>query len=292
MKRPPILKGLEEIAGRYEGFILDLWGVIHDGVKPYPGVLETLNRLKDLGKRTVLLSNAPRRAEVLVGVMTNMGVERSLYSGVMSSGEATYLELAARSDPFFAALGRKLYHLGPDRDVNVYADLDYQRVMRVAEADFILNTGPVEFEHSLADYEAVLKEAATRHLPMVCANPDKVVMRLGLPVVCAGAIADRYRQLGGEFVERGKPDPAIYPPCLELLGISDKTKILAVGDALHTDIAGANAAGIDGLLVTCGIHAAELGLAWGDSPDPDRLEELYRQHGQRPTAVLPTFRWS
>jgi HAD superfamily hydrolase (TIGR01459 family) len=292
MTRPPILSGLAEIAGRYDGFILDLWGVVHDGVKPYPGVLETLGHIKDLGKRAVLLSNAPRRAEVLVGVMTNMGVERSFYSGVMSSGEATYLELAARSDPFFAALGRKLYHLGPDRDINVYEGLDYERMTKVSEADFILNTGPVEFEHSLADYEEVLQEAAARHLPMVCANPDKLVMRLGVPVVCAGALADRYRELGGEFVERGKPDPAIYPPCLELLGISDKSKVLAVGDALHTDIAGANAAGIDSLLTTCGIHAAELGTGWGEEPDPEKLENLYRQHGQRPVAVISTFRWS
>jgi HAD superfamily hydrolase (TIGR01459 family) len=292
MSETPILSGLAEIAGDYDGFILDLWGVLHDGVKPYPGTLEVLNRLKAAGKRSVLLSNAPRRAEVLVEVLTNMGIERSLYSGIMSSGEATYLELAARSDPFFAALGRRLYHLGPDRDINLYVDLDYQRVAKVSEADFILNTGPVEFEHSLADYESVLQEAAARHLPMVCANPDKLVMRLGVPVVCAGAIADRYRELGGDFVERGKPDPAIYPPCLELLGISDKSKVLAIGDALHTDIAGAKAAGIDSLLTTCGIHAAELGAGWGEEPDPEKLENLYRQHGQRPVAVISTFRWS
>ena len=292
MIRPPILSGLAEIAGRYDGFILDLWGVLHDGVKPYPGTLEVLNRLKAAGKRSVLLSNAPRRAEVLVEVLSNMGIERSLYSGIMSSGEATYLELSARSDPFFAALGRKLYHLGPDRDINLYVDLDYERVAKVSEADFILNTGPVELEHSLADYEEVLREAAARHLPMVCANPDKLVMRLGVPVVCAGAFADRYRELGGKFVERGKPDPAIYPPCFELLGISDKSKVLAVGDALHTDIAGAKAAGIDSLLTTCGIHAAELGAGWGEEPDPEKLENLYRQHGQRPVAVISTFRWS
>jgi HAD superfamily hydrolase (TIGR01459 family) len=291
MIRPPILPGLADIAGRYDGFILDLWGVVHDGVKPYPGVLEALGRIKALGKRAVLLSNAPRRAEVLVGVMTNMGVERSLYNGVMSSGEATYLELAARSDPFFAALGRKLYHLGPDRDINVYADLDYERVLKVSEADFVLNTGPVEFEHSLADYEAVLREAAARRLPMVCANPDKVVLRLGVPVVCAGAIADRYRELGGKFVERGKPDPAIYPPCLELLGIKDKSKVLAVGDALHTDVAGANAAGIDALLITGGIHGSELGVSWGENPSPEKLDELYRQHKQKPVAAMAAFRW-
>jgi HAD superfamily hydrolase (TIGR01459 family) len=291
MSHPPILSGLAEIAERYQGFILDLWGVIHDGEKPYPGVLDALNRFKAAGQRVVLLSNAPRRAEILAEVMTNMGVERLLYSGIMSSGEATYLELAARSDPFFAALGRRLFHLGPDRDINVYADLDYERVMKVAEADFVLNTGPVEFEHSLTDYESVLQEAAARHLPMVCANPDKVVMRLGVPVVCAGAIADRYRQLGGQFIERGKPDPAIYPPCLELLGISDRSKILAVGDALHTDIAGANAAGIDALLITGGIHAAELGVTWGENPSPEKLNQLYRQHGQSPIAAMAAFRW-
>lgn len=285
-----ILKNFATLAGRYDGFILDLWGVIHDGTKPYPGAVETLARLKDAGKSTVLLSNAPRRGGALVEQMANMGIERDLYGAVMSSGEAVHLELQARTDPFFARLGRRLYHLGPDRDRNVFENLDYDSVL-LEQADFILNTGPVSFEDSVADYEDVLSQGAKRGLPMICANPDITVIRLGVPIVCAGALAERYKELGGTVTQRGKPDPAIYPTCLQALNLKPGQKVLAVGDGLHTDIAGANAAGIDSALVAGGIHRAELGLDWGEMPNPEAVTKLLAAHAATPTAVIPTFRW-
>lgn len=286
-----ILDGFEGLALRYDGFILDLWGVIHDGTKPYPHAVDTLERLKALGKPTVLLSNAPRRGAALIEAMEKMGIDRALYGAVMSSGEAVHLELAARSDPFFAKLGKRLYHLGPERDRNVFEGLDYQDVP-LGEADFVLNTGPVEFEHGLELYEDALRQAAERGLPMVCANPDITVMRLGAPIVCAGALARRYEELGGIVAQRGKPDPAIYPVCLKALGLKPGQRPLAVGDGLHTDIQGANAAGVDCALVAGGIHLAELGgLAWGETPRAPDLERLFQRHGARPTAVVPVFRW-
>ncbi|TAN48214.1 MAG: TIGR01459 family HAD-type hydrolase [Rhodospirillales bacterium] len=287
---PEILPGLAALAGRYDAFILDLWGVIHDGTKPYPGAGDTLARLKALGKSTVLLSNAPRRAHALIEAMTGMGIARDLYGGVMSSGEAVHRELKDRTDPVFAGLGKRLYHLGPERDRNVFAGLDYQDAP-LDQADFVLNTGPVDFSESVADYETVLQQAARRRLPMICANPDITVIRLGVPVVCAGALAERYRELGGHVAERGKPDPAIYPVCLELLGLKPGQKALAIGDGLHTDILGANAAGIDSALVAGGIHRAELGLAWGASPSAQGIEKLLAVHQGNPLYVLPTFVW-
>jgi HAD superfamily hydrolase (TIGR01459 family) len=208
----------------------------------------------------------------------------------MSSGEAVHLELKARSAPVFATLGQRLYHLGPERDRNVFEGLDYQDAP-IETADFILNTGPVDFSEAVADYEAVLAKGAARKLPMVCANPDITVMRLGVPIVCAGALAARYRELGGSVVERGKPDAAIYPACLKELGLSSGQKPLAVGDGLHTDILGASAAGIDSALVTGGIHNAELGLAWGETPNAPALEKLFHHHGARPSVAIPTFCW-
>lgn len=285
-----ILDGLEGLAARYDGFILDLWGVIHDGTKPYPGAVDTLKRLRAAGKPTVLLSNAPRRGAALIEAMEKMGIERNLYGAVMSSGEAVHLELAERSDPVFAKLGKRLYHLGPERDRNVFEGLDYRDVA-LDQADFVLNTGPVEFEHGLDVYEDVLQAAAKRKLMMVCANPDITVMRLGVPIVCAGALAKRYEELGGSVVQRGKPDPAIYPACLKALNLPKGGKAMAVGDGLHTDIQGANAAGIDSLLVTGGIHLAELGLNWGDKPSAQAVAQLVAHHGATPTAVVPTFRW-
>lgn len=288
----PILHGLSEIADDYDGFILDLWGVVHDGVTPYPHSVDTLRALRAAGKRTVLLSNAPRRAGALVTAMTGMGIGRDLYDHVMSSGEAVHGELATRRDPWYARLGRRCLHIGPERDRNIFDGLDLILVSRPEEADFLLNTGPDRFEETVADYHGVLAAAAARRLPMVCANPDLVVMREGRRVICAGALARHYAELGGEVSFRGKPDPAIYASCLEILGIADLRRVVAVGDALHTDIAGANAAGLASVFVTGGIHAEELGLtAYGAVPDAERISQVARAHGQRPTAALPAFVW-
>ena len=287
----PLIAGLAAVADRYDGFILDLWGVIHDGVEAYPGVAETLAELGKAGKRTIMLSNAPRRAGALIAQLTRLGVGRDLYDEVMSSGEAVYLELASRSDPIFAGLGDRLHHLGPERDRNIYEGLPY-RPVGIDQADFVLNTGPVELTESVADYQGLLDRALARRLPMICANPDQVVIRQGSRIICAGAIAERYSQMGGMVIERGKPDPAIYDLTLGRLGIADRRRVCAVGDALHTDIRGARAAGIDAVLVTGGIHAAELGIGWGEFPDPLRLAELARHHGEAPVAAMPKFIWS
>jgi HAD superfamily hydrolase (TIGR01459 family) len=286
----PLISGLSQVAERYDGFVLDLWGVIHDGVTAYPGVAETLGALRRAGKRTIMLSNAPRRATALIEQLGKLGIERGLYDEVLSSGEAVYLELARRTDPIFAGLGFRLYHLGPERDRNVFDSLDYQAVA-LDEADFVLNTGPVEVSESVADYQAILDQALARRLPMVCANPDHVVIRQGKRITCAGAIADRYADMGGQVVSRGKPDPAIYAVALETLGIADRARVCAVGDALHTDVRGARHGGIDAILVTGGIHADELGLRWGETADPARLAELARHHGEMPVAALPKFIW-
>lgn len=286
----PLIGGIAEIADRYDAFILDLWGVIHDGVEAYPGAADTLAALKRAGKRTLLLSNAPRRATALVEQMACMGIGRELYGEVLSSGEAVHLEFVRRTDPFYAGLGPRLYHMGPERDRNVYAGLDVEVVEDVDRADFILNTGPWEVHETVEDYVPTLMRARGRGLPMVCANPDLVVIRQGKPIVCAGALARRYAEMGGIVSQRGKPDPAIYATALDLLGMPGG-RVCAVGDALHTDVAGAAGAGLDSLWVTQGIHAAELGIRPGEAPAAARLAEVAAAHGQRPTAAIATFRW-
>ncbi|OAN50186.1 HAD family hydrolase [Paramagnetospirillum marisnigri] len=286
----PLISGLSRLEEAYDGFILDLWGVIHDGVEAYPGVAEALAGLKRAGKRTIMLSNAPRRAGALVEQLTRLGIDRALYDQVLSSGEAVHLELQRRSDPVFAGLGNRLYHLGPERDRNVFEGLDYQETT-LDQADFVLNTGPVELDETVADYQELLSSALARRLPMVSANPDHVVIRQGRRITCAGAIAACYSDMGGLVVERGKPDPAIYDMALALLGIVDRRRVCAVGDALHTDIRGGRMAGVDAVLVTGGIHADELGIKWGEAPDPDRLSEVIRHHGERPVAAMVKFEW-
>ncbi len=289
-----ILPGMKTLAERYDGFIVDLWGVIHDGEQLYPGVAETLKSFKEAGKPICLLSNAPRRKRALEEGLKAMGIDRSLYDHVMCSGEAVHTELLNRTDPWFAALGYRCYHLGPLRDENLFEGLNLQRV-GMDDADFVLNTGLYEFDDTPDTYMDVLEAANARGLPMLCANPDIVIVRHGQLICCAGAVAERYRAMGGEVVYRGKPDPAIYIPCLELLGINDRSRVAAIGDSFATDIAGAAAARIDSILVAGGIHAEELGLP-PENPDrllPDQalVMEACRKRALSPVAAIPAFVW-
>lgn len=288
----PVLSGLAEIAPRYDGYILDLWGVIHDGRTVYPGVIDALEHLGALGKPVVMLSNAPRRAWSLVHQMDAIGIPRGLYGGVMSSGEAVHRELARRSDPWFADLGRRCYHLGAESDLNLFEGLDLELVSAVAEAEFVVNSGPDHFAASVEEYQPVLERMATRHLPMICANPDIIVIHQGRAQICAGALAQFYETLGGQVRSRGKPDPAIYADCLELLGITDRRRVLAVGDGLATDVTGAFRAGIDCLFCTGGIHGAEIGTAYGVRPDAVRVAAVIARHqAPTPVAAIGGFVW-
>jgi HAD superfamily hydrolase (TIGR01459 family) len=280
------LRGFESLARRHSGFILDLWGVIHDGVTPYPGAADCLAHIRDLGKPAVLLSNAPRRAHAAQAALRAMGIADDLYTGILTSGEATHIALRDRTDRWFALLGRRMYHLGPDRDRNVFDTLDLDIVDYPAQADFVLNTGPDDLAGptEVADWDSLLRSFRAHTLPMVCANPDLEVIRGGTRVICAGALAQHYETLGGDVRWIGKPDPAIYTPVLAMLGTTPG-ETLAVGDSLRTDIAGAKSRDIPSCWVLGGIHEAELG------GDPKRIEAAAAAAGLAPAAVLPRFVW-
>lgn len=270
--------GMRELAARYDGVILDLWGVVHDGTAPFPGVVDCLERLIAAGKRIVLLSNAPRRADDVGRRIAEIGVPAGLYHGIMSSGEEAWQYLAERSDPFYAALGRKCLHICSDRDLEIREGLGLDFVEAPEAADFILNTGPAGWEDTIADYDPVLRAAQARGLAMVCANPDLIVMHRGRPALCAGALAEHYEAIGGRVRWHGKPHPSVYESCLPLLGIEDKSRLLVIGDSLRTDIAGAKAAGIDSLFVTGGVHA-------GEFADPAAVEKALGEAGLSPIGV-------
>jgi HAD superfamily hydrolase (TIGR01459 family) len=277
------MNGLAGLAKKYDGFIVDLWGVVHDGLKTYPGVVECLAALRDAGKPVVFLSNAPRRAASIGRALSHMGVAEALYTGIMSSGEAVHVALRDRDDAEFAALGRTFYHLGPARDRDVFDTLDLTQVENVAEAAFLLNTGPDD--HLGPDdpsiYAPTLNAALDARIPMICANPDLEVIRDGKRIICAGLLAQYFATHGGQVIQRGKPDPAIYGPTLRLLG-TKKSRTLALGDSLRTDMAGAKAAGIDACWVLSGIDALNPAIA------PD----VARDAGITPVAILPAFNWS
>jgi HAD superfamily hydrolase (TIGR01459 family) len=285
----PLLDGMRGLAPDYDGFILDLWGVVHDGTAPFPGVLDCMGRLIAAGKRVVLLSNAPRRSDDVVRRIARIGVPEGLYHGVMSSGEEAWQYLHDRADPFYAALGRRVLHLGSERDLEIREGLDLEFVETPGEADFILNTGPAEWEDTIADYAPVLTAARERDLPMVCANPDLVVIHGGKPALCAGALAEHYKSTGGRVRWHGKPYPSVYDSCLALLGIAERSRILAIGDSLRTDIAGAAGAGIASLLIAGGVHAAEFGGA--DGLDLDRVAAAIKESRTNPIAVAARFVW-
>jgi HAD superfamily hydrolase (TIGR01459 family) len=285
------LSGFASLAARYDGFILDLWGVIHDGVNAFPHAVETLRHLRETGKRTLLLSNVPRPNEAVQAMMRRMGIEDGLYTDIMTSGEAVRRCLTAPPDAWWSSLGSRMYHLGPERDRPVYEGLPITVVDRPSEADFMLNTGPDDHRNpsDMAEFEADLQEAARANLKMICANPDLVVIRGGVRVLCAGSLAVRYRELGGEVRSLGKPEPEVYGPVLRQMGLPPD-RVLAVGDSLHTDITGATRVGIASCWVLDGIHGSALSDGAGGF-DPAKTDAAAAAAGLAPVASLPRFVW-
>jgi HAD superfamily hydrolase (TIGR01459 family) len=287
----PLIDGLSGLVGRYDALILDLWGVLHNGLEPYPGVLDCLRALKSAGKRTCLLSNAPRRVHSVVEQLDGIGIPRALYGEALSSGEATWQALAEPPDEFHRSLGRRCFHLGPPRDASAHEGLDLDLVGRPEDAGFVLNTGAHEWDDTLEDYRPTLEAAAARDLPMICANPDLVVMYGAKEAICAGLLAREYERMGGRVAYHGKPHPPVYRRCLGLLGDPSPSSVLAIGDSLRTDVAGAAAAGIDAVFVTGGIHGEALGCGPDGTPDPDRLARAIAESPARPIAAVRRFVW-
>ena len=286
-----MLDGLSAVADRYDGFILDLWGVLHDGARPYPCVVDTLQHLKRQRKRTIILSNGPRRAVSLAYRTGEIGITPDLYDELHSSGEETWRLLRERPDPVIAALGRRVFPIMPGRDRDLLDGLDLEIAEGPAAADFLLATGLAHAAERVAAYEQVLAAGAAHGRPMLCANPDLEVVRAGVREYCAGALAARYEALGGSVLYVGKPHPAVYRTCLAHLGSIARSRILAIGDSLRTDVAGAAGVGVDSLLVLGGIHAEELAGAADSRPDPAKLATACVKAGQWPTYAVPAFTW-
>ncbi len=288
MRATKIVPGLAPLVERYDSYLVDLWGCLHDGVAPFPEALEALERLKALGsKRVCFLSNGPRRIGSLIRRLDEMGVPQNLYDAVMSSGESAWTALKQRSDPWHAQLGRRCLHVGPERDNDVREGNGLDIVAQVEDADFILCTGIDGWDETVTDYEPLLAAGAARGLPMVCANPDLVVHIGDRLSLCAGSLARRYEELGGYVAWHGKPDGVVFARALEALGSPNLARTLMIGDGLRTDIAGGHAYGIDTLFLSAGIHAEEVGTP----PDPARLARRAAELGAYPTWATTALRW-
>jgi HAD superfamily hydrolase (TIGR01459 family) len=274
------LSGLSVVAARYDAYILDLWGVIHDGSHLYPGVRETLVKLREAGKRVVFLSNAPRRAKKVELVLNQLGIAPELYDAVISSGEAGFQWLAGSKTP---PLGSSYFYIGPDKDLDVLDGLPYRRVFAVQEAEFLLNVGFGSEEAEDNDHDGEMLEAIQKQLPMLCLNPDLEVIKIsGQRFPCAGVLAKAYQRMGGRVVWFGKPYQDVYSQCEALLPHVGKDRMLAVGDSLETDIPGALRYGLDCLLVAGGIlkHLSA-----------QQLETECRHLDLIPTYVAGRFSW-
>src|SRR3954464_4693471 len=287
----PIVDGLAGLVDDYDGFILDTAGVLHDGSAPYPGALDVLRHLKSRGKKVALLTNQARRSSSVERLLDEMGIVPELYDHLLTSGELAHQWLRHRPEDWLQELGTACLHFGPIRDAELIHGLDMEAVDQPYLAQFVLCTGFNEVEDVLADYEEVFRICVAKDLPLLCADPDRWRLVNGERSPGAGAMARRYADLGGDVEYCGLPFGDLYVRCFELLGIAEHSRILAVGDNLATDLAGAAAAGIDSVLITGGLHREDLQTTWGEAPKPNRLEAFLTAAPTRPRAVLPTFIW-
>jgi HAD superfamily hydrolase (TIGR01459 family) len=288
MPETRVLNGLREIAENFDLVLMDLWGCVHDGVRPYPAALDCLARLRDAGKAVAILSNAPRRASEVEAKLTEMGIDRSLYTGMFTSGEETWKYLNTRPDGLGQRLGRRVYAIMPDRDAGILEGLDLQRVDDIGAASFVLVTGAEDAKASAKDFDPELRTALKQSLPMLCANPDLLVHRGGVEEICAGAIAQRYESFGGRVVYHGKPHVKIYDVIFKALNVV-RGRAIGVGDSYRTDIRGAQDAGAKGVLIAGGIHRSE--LLYAAKIEPKLLRDLNRAFEIVPDYGLGQLAW-
>lgn len=274
---------MKDLSARYPIWLCDIWGVVHNGVAHFPPAVAALKAHREQGGFVTLLTNAPRSSAKVEGHLAHLGVTRDHYDLIVTSGDVTH-ELMKPYD------GHRIYYLGPERDLGVLDDLKIERASP-EDAEVVLCVGLVHDDRETPDdYEELLQRLARRKLPMVCANPDKVVRRGSRLIWCAGALAERYAALGGAVTMAGKPYRPIYDLALSrvgaLRGITDKQRSLAIGDGPETDIKGAADYGLDVVLIAGGI--SEEGV------DPAHLEAQIRS--QLPEArivrTLPFLAWS
>ena len=285
------LAGIGDLAADFDGYIVDQWGVLHDGTQPYPGALVCLEQLRGAGKRIVVLTNSGQPEAANVRLMERMGFAAALFDRFVCAGEDARHAIATRATPFHAGLGRRCYAFTRGGDRSLLDGLDLEFVARVDDADFMLALGIDSPARSLADYEAELAAGAARGLPMVCANPDIFRFSPNGLIAATGVLARRYEALGGAVFYHGKPHPAIYASCLAALGNCAAERVIAIGDSVEHDVLGATRAGLTSALVAGGVHAAELGTAWGHLPTPEAWREFVGNAPASPTYLVPIFAW-
>jgi HAD superfamily hydrolase (TIGR01459 family) len=275
-----MVERLDEVAARYDALLCDVWGVLHNGIEAFPPAAAALERARNSGKAVILVTNSPRRGQDVAVQLDALGVPRSAWDRIVSSGDVTRALIAEGP--------RRVFHLGPDRDMGIYEGLDVETVDDF-EASAVVCTGLVDDDTETPyDYMDQLRQYRSRDLPMICANPDLVVERGDRLVYCAGALAREYSLMGGRTLIAGKPHRPIYQAALKAASDVRGQAVgagsaLAIGDGVLTDVKGAVDNGVDLFFVTGGIHAREYAGSVG--PDRERLIAFLDKHGYKPVAA-------
>ena len=280
----PVIDAIAPLGKGYAAWLVDIWGVMHNGVRAFPPAVEATRRYREQGGIVILLSNSPRPSEPLHRQLASLGVSEESYDATVSSGDLTRHELAKHA-------GARIFHLGPERDLPIFKDLDLTRV-DAKDAELVVCTGLFNDDtETPEDYEVLLRELAGRKLTMLCANPDHLVERGHNLVYCAGALAQIYEEDGGKVIYAGKPYAPIYELAEETIaGIAGRkvprSEILAIGDGIRTDMAGAAEFGLDAVFVASGLHVGP----GGEGLDDLRLAELFEGR-KAPRAAMPALAW-
>ena len=283
-QRPiPILSSIAGLAPQRDVWLTDVWGVIHNGVSPFTAACEACTRFRLGGGTVVLLSNAPRPAASVAAQLDRIGVPRFAWDAILTSGDAARALVGAYA-------GKRVFPLGPERDLPLYEGLGVTLVEAPSEADAVSCTGLYDDEiETPDDYAALLAELAERRVPMICANPDLTVERGTKIVYCAGALAADYAARGGSVAYAGKPYLPIYDMAFEMVGTLrgkpvTRERILCIGDGIRTDIKGAAVAGLDSVFIASGVHVQ-------DALTSEALVDLFADIDTPPVAAMPTLAW-
>lgn len=286
----PVLDGIAPLASKYDAFLCDIWGVLHNGVRSFAPAVDALTRFREKGGVVVLVSNAPRPGSFVVPqLVEEYGVAESAFDAVLTSGDISREEVEARS-------GQRVYHIGPERDLSLYKGTG-TILSSLEEADYVVCTGLFDDEtETVENYRRTLDIMRRRNLWMLCANPDLIVERGSKMIVCAGSIAAAYEEMGGEAWWAGKPHKPVYVKALDRAASIagrpvTKDRVLAIGDAIRTDVAGAANFGIDALMVARGIHARELNIEGGRKLLPEYAREWLARQAFQPQAIIDALAW-
>ena len=292
---PRLDAGLATLTAQKDLILCDVWGVIHNGVRHHERAVDALCRFRRRGGTVILLTNAPAPQAQVRARLDGLGVSRDAFDRIATSGDVTVATLVAAGCP-------PVFNIGPSEDVAIYQEAArlgprFPAQVAIESAALAICIGLDSTGERPEDYDAILRRLRARDLKLICANPDLVVEVGDRLVYCAGMVAERYAALGGTVVHAGKPFPAIYARALAMAeairgGPTAPSRILAVGDAVRTDIAGAADQGIDAVLITAGIHRARLhGTSGHSALDEAALAQFLGESAARPVAAMSALSW-